>query len=164
MVMHNKTMNVLKKMILKISAKQRGFTLIELLVVIAIIGVLSALLMTNFVGIRQRARDGQRKSDLRQIQSAVELYRADNAEYPAEAAFSTCGATSLVSGSTTYMKKIPCDPLTNAPYYYEGTSTNYCLRSCLENENDAQISSGSGSCSGLPACVSPLVNFTVENP
>ncbi|MDP2672104.1 MAG: type II secretion system protein, partial [Candidatus Daviesbacteria bacterium] len=51
----------------------RGFTLIELLVAIAIIGILSSFLLSNFVGVRQRARDGVRKSDLRQIQSALEL-------------------------------------------------------------------------------------------
>ena len=60
----------------------KGFTLIELLVAISIIGVLSSFLLANFVGIRQRARDGVRKSDLRQIQSALELYRSDQSKYP----------------------------------------------------------------------------------
>lgn len=56
----------------------KGFTLIELLVVLVIIASLATLLTANFVGVRQRGRDAQRKSDLRQIQSAFELYRADN--------------------------------------------------------------------------------------
>ncbi len=34
--------------------KKNGFSLIELLVVISIIGVLSAVLMINFVGTRER--------------------------------------------------------------------------------------------------------------
>ncbi|MBI2195693.1 MAG: type II secretion system protein [Candidatus Levybacteria bacterium] len=62
--------------------REKGFTLVELLIVIAIIGVLTTLLMANFIGVRQRARDAQRKSDLRQIQSALELYRSDQGSYP----------------------------------------------------------------------------------
>jgi general secretion pathway protein G len=131
---------------MKITLFQKGFTLIELLVVVAIIGILSALLMSNFVGIRQRARDGQRKSDLRQIQSALELYRADNGSYPTDPAIFTGGSivcnVALSSGGVTYMKSIPCDPLGTASsplfYQYVGTTANYCIRACLENTNDSQ--------------------------
>ena len=66
----------------KIYNSKKGFTLIELLVVIGIIGILSGLLMANFIGVRQRSRDGTRKSNLSQIQSAVELYRSDQGSYP----------------------------------------------------------------------------------
>ena len=59
-----------------------GFTLIELLVVIAIIGILTTFLVANFVGVKSRARDGQRKSDLRNIQAALEIYRSDKSVYP----------------------------------------------------------------------------------
>ena len=55
----------------------KGFTLLELLVVIGIIGVLAALSLPNFMSARARARDGQRKSDLVQIQKAFELYKFD---------------------------------------------------------------------------------------
>jgi hypothetical protein len=65
------------------------------------------------------------------------------------------------------MKKVPCDPLNTSPatsYQYLGSSGNYCLRACLENANDADISNGS-SCGGLNNCAgSPSPNFTVENP
>ena len=56
---------------------KKAFTLIELLVVIAIIGSLSALFLPNFMAVRERARDSQRKSDLKQIQKAFELYKQD---------------------------------------------------------------------------------------
>ena len=90
--------------------RTRGFTLIELLVAISIIGVLSSFLLANFVGVRQRARDGVRKSDLRQIQSALELYRSDKGTYPSS--LPPCGSP-LQDTSTppvVYMQKIPCDP------------------------------------------------------
>lgn len=118
----------------KLLSISKGFTLIELLVVIAIIGLLSAFLVANFVGVRQRARDTQRKSDLRQIQAALELYRSDIGSYPAS--LPACGG-SLVSGSSTYMKIVPCDPLGGAYTYSQSTST-YSVIACLENSNDSQ--------------------------
>src|SRR5438045_4975974 len=92
---------------------QKGFTLIELLIVIVIIGVLSTLVTANLIGVRQRARDGQRKADLRQLQSALELYRSDNGSYPAS--LPACGSP-LNLGSSVYMQKIPCDPTNTGQY------------------------------------------------
>jgi len=118
---------------------KKGFTLIELLVVIAIIGMLSALLVPNFMGARERARDAQRKSDLKQIQKALEMYRQDQTLYPTATSgrFGTCGS-SFSSGSTIYMNKIPCDPLAPTPYYYSPNNTNltFQLCACLENKAD----------------------------
>ena len=144
---------------------RRGFTLIELLIVIAIIGVLAALLMANFVGVRERARDAQRKSDLRQIQSALELYRADKGTYPD--AISCGNIFSDVTVTTTYMSKVPCDPLNTAPFVYTYTSVNsnsgYYIYTCLENINDSQkdTSNNSTSCSDP---TTPSWSFTVQNP
>lgn len=53
---------------------KEAFTLIELLVVISIIGVLTTLVFSNLNAIRERARDTQRKSDLKQYQTALETY------------------------------------------------------------------------------------------
>ncbi len=116
---------------------ERGFTLIELLIVIAIIGILTTLLMVNFIGIRQRARDAERKSDLRQIQAALELYHADTGTYPST--LPVCGST-FSSNGVTYMQKIPCDPLNSGDFRYTYTynGSTYNLKSCLENVNDSQ--------------------------
>jgi general secretion pathway protein G len=126
---------------------KQGFTLIELLIVIAIIGVLATLLMSNFVGVRQRARDAQQKSDLRQIQSALEIYRADNSSYPslgnADGNFpSSCGpGVKFALSGTTYMQTVPCDPL-GVSYTYISPIPNepgtYSITACLENTSDTQ--------------------------
>lgn len=73
---------------------KKGFTLVELLVVISIIGVLSAILMVNFVGTRERARDSQKIQDLNSIRNALRLYYNDFQSYPVSA---SCGGTCLTS-------------------------------------------------------------------
>ena len=140
--------------------KSEGFTLIELLVAISIIGVLSSFLLANFVGVRQRARDGVRKSDLRQIQSALELYRSDLSTYPSSP-LPGCGFP-LVAGNTTYMQKIPCDPSNGAIYVYTVGSgnTTYSIFACLENGNDGQLDIPKTNCSGSTT----LWKYTLQNP
>lgn len=144
--------------------KKKGFTLIELLVTISIIAVLTTLLMANFIGIRQRGRDGQRKSNLYQLQSALELYRSDHGVYPT--ALATCGTGASLNYTdpttlavTVYMQTIPCDPLTRSPFKYASTAgTTYSLIACLENKQDADKDATD------TTCLSPYVTFKVVNP
>ncbi len=148
----------------KFSIKE-GFTLIELLVVIAIIGILSSFLVSNFIGVRQRGRDGTRKSDLRQVQAALELYRSDQGTYPAS--LPACGS-SLTGGTSTYMQKTPCDPLnTTTQYSYctANSNNNYAIRACLENANDSQIDAAGATFACAPtACGSGYYGYTLQNP
>lgn len=66
--------------------KKKGFTLIELLVVISIIGLLSSVVLTSLNSARGRARDARRISEIRQLQSALEVYYSKYNSYPALAA------------------------------------------------------------------------------
>lgn len=118
--------------------KNHGFTLIELLIVLAIIGTLTSFLMVNFLGAKSRARDGQRKADMRQLQVAFEQYRADLGTYP-PAPLPACGS-GLTSNGKVYMQKIPCDPMNQSQFIYNYTTTGYTynLVVCLENTNDSQ--------------------------
>lgn len=61
----------------------KAFTLIELLVVISIIGILAGLSIFGLDSYFQTARDTQRKSDLKQYQTALETYaNKNNGLYP----------------------------------------------------------------------------------
>ncbi len=75
-------------MFIKRSRSGKGFTLIEVLVVVAIIGILTAILIANYNDARKNSRDKIRKSDLKSLQLALELYKAQNGRYPAAG----CGA------------------------------------------------------------------------
>jgi len=125
--------------------KFEGFTLIELLVVIAIIGTLSALFLPNFMSARERARDSQRKSDLRQIQKAIELYKQDQVDssVPVQLpAKNTCWSSEANCTGNIYMNKFPADPNRSAAlrdeyFYSPGTDLiTYTLCACLENKAD----------------------------
>src|SRR5260221_2524412 len=156
---------------------RKGFTLIELLIVVAIIGILAALLMTNFVAIRQRARDAQRKSDLRQMQSSLELYRSDNGAYPITGAGvytitqTNCPTPgSFSANNVTYMQKIPCDPngtsyYNSGNYYYSSTDgSTYTLAACIENANDTDTNVSASAPIGLSGCPAGNKYFILLNP
>jgi len=120
---------------------KRAFTLIELLVVIAIIGSLSALFLPNFMAARERARDSQRKSDLRQIQKAFELYKQDQTPTALPVALPTsnvCWSSAVNCTGNIYMNKFPGDPnrTPNDYYYVDNGDLTYTLCACLENKAD----------------------------
>ncbi|MBU1146489.1 type II secretion system GspH family protein [Patescibacteria group bacterium] len=72
---------------------KKGFTLIELLVVIAIIGLLSTLAVVALTSARTKARDSKRVADMKQVQTAMELYYSATNGYPVCAGLvSTCVA------------------------------------------------------------------------
>ena len=61
----------------RVRLRVRGFTLTELLVVIAIIAVTAAILFSVFIRAKGAAYEVPCTSNLRQIWSAVEVYRSD---------------------------------------------------------------------------------------
>ena len=124
---------------------KKGFTLIELLVVIAIIGVLSTLAVVALGSARQKANDAKRLSDIKQVQTALELYYTDHNSYPTTTAAyvnlgddnrkclnSTLGFTTD-NCDTPYMGLVPKDPTTNVFYQYKSvTGTSYIITGSLD--------------------------------
>lgn len=117
-----------------------GFTLIELLVVIVIIGILATLATISLNGVRTKARDARRISDIKQIQTALELYRNEENKYPADLEVAT-GRSFSSPGGSVYMTKVPSNPTpwseiscTNpTDYVYRQTDggASYTLTYCL---------------------------------
>lgn len=60
----------------------KGFTFIELLVALSIVGILVTILMVGAGSTRKSARVAQRVSDMKQVQSALDLYYTNNRSYP----------------------------------------------------------------------------------
>lgn len=69
--------------------KQTGFTIVELLIVIVVIGILAAITIVAYNGVRDRANDTRRQSDIKNVQTIVEKYAADNGTYPSTGGLST---------------------------------------------------------------------------
>jgi general secretion pathway protein G len=99
------------------SSKESGFTLIEIMVVMVILGLLVAVVAPNILGRGEEARIGVAKTQLRNISSALDLYKLDNFNYPS----TEQGLEALVSkpsGSPEaknwnkggYLPSVPKDP------------------------------------------------------
>lgn len=93
---------------------KKAFTLIELLVVIAIIALLSTLSVVALGGARAKARDARRLSDIKQIQTALEMYLDSSGTYPA----SLTAGTPLSYGGLVFLLEVPSDPISSNQYVY----------------------------------------------
>ncbi len=139
--------------------KESGFTLLELLIVIVIIGILALLIIPNISSAPKKARDTQRKTDLRAAQKALEEYFVSNQAYPISASATdiTTALVPLSTGSAPPLKTIPTDPKNVSPYTYLYTSTDgqtFTLTACLENGGDSTTST--------VAAVSPCTTKTFQ--
>lgn len=124
----------------------KGFTLIELLVVIAIIGLLSAVMLAPIQSSRKKARDAKRSSEMKNIQTALQVYFDDNGTYPVVTAGVDTGwrsqcasyggyANNMVMPGLVpnYLPRLPVDPLNTATagneycYLYRSNGSEYKL-------------------------------------
>lgn len=113
----------------RLFSKKSGITLIEILIVVTLIAVLMAAIGFYFQGVMPKARDGQRKADLRKIATALESFRSDWGGYPVGMYMNLSGGNMQGSGCGTgtvlepYLPEVPCDP-EGGPYYYDNPVVN----------------------------------------
>lgn len=138
------------------SNKKKAFTLIELLVVIAIIGILATVSVIALQNARAKSRDAKRAGDMKQIQTALELFFNDKNRYPTADEFNSGSIFSTsTSGTSTYMQVVP-----SAPTPVDGNCTsiqNTFSYSQTENGNSYTISLCLGNTTGTldsgPKCL-----------
>ena len=110
----------------------QGFTLLEIIVVVAIIAILAAYIAPKVTGRVDDARIAKAKSDIRVLESSLELYKLDNFVYPA----SGQGLDALVNKPSGldlrnwrdggYIKKLTKDPWGNEyRYLYPGSNGEF---------------------------------------
>ena len=149
---------------------QSGFTLIELMVVIAIIGILSSVVMSSLDDARASARDSVRRTELRQVQIAMENYYNKYGTYRvANAGWNNGGngwfgyedgsTYSTAISRVLYNEGFLSEPLVDAPfnssavqpeymmYLCEG-GTRYSITSTLERPTPEDIEHAYNACNG----------------
>ena len=104
----------------------RGFTLLEIIVVVFILSLLAAIVAPRIIGRTDDARIAEAKVQIRNFETALKLFKLDNAFYPS----TEQGLVTLVEkpvtgqvpqryreGGYLEQRKIPVDPWGN-PYVY----------------------------------------------
>jgi general secretion pathway protein G len=103
--------------------RQRGFTLIEIMVVVVILSVLGALVVPQIIDKVDVAKVKRAQSDIRAIQTALDLYRLDNFKYPTteqglQALVKQPNDSTLTNyAAAGYLKSLPKDPWGNVYQY-----------------------------------------------
>jgi len=118
--------NIKKTGLLHFVSGRDGFTLLELVIVIAILSLLAAIIAPKMMGRADDAKIADAKVQIRNLETALKLYKLDNGSYPD----TEQGLEALIEKPTTgnvpkqyreggYLeqKKIPLDPWGN-PYIY----------------------------------------------
>lgn len=124
----------------------------------------------NPVGQLMKARDAQRKSDLAQIQRALETYYNDFGYYPPQCTATdfrikrldgNCvvwGSTLSTTNFSPYINSVPNDPLSSQNYVYYSSPTtgaqSYYLYTSLERgAQDPQACNQGAQCTNVPVGV-----------
>jgi general secretion pathway protein G len=101
----------------QLAEKQGGFSLIELIAVVAILGILAAVVAPKIFNQPGKARMAKAKTEISNIQSALQMYKLENFNYPS----TDQGLQALVEQPTGdpeapnwqeggYLDRLPKDP------------------------------------------------------
>jgi len=99
-----------------------GFTLLEVLLVVSIVGLLSSAVFINFSLQIKKSHDAKRKTDVHELQVALETYYTDQGYYPPGLPPAGQPLTSP-DGQTVYLSRIQKDPMEKDPLLYVYNAT-----------------------------------------
>ena len=118
-----------------LSRRGGGFTLVEILIVVLLLGILAAIVIPQFTGATDEARENVLRETLRNLRTQINVYRAhhrdtspgypdgDEDQAPTEAAFieQMTQATDVYGDPTAavkpfgpYLRSMPVNPLNNS--------------------------------------------------
>ena len=135
-----------------------GFTIIELIFVVIVIGILSGIMLVAYTGVRQEARDSERKYELEILASAIDKYYLSNGHYPMPSGWCTQISntasgydTAFASELAPYLDEVPYDPIHKGTYqgylYRNVGDASYYLYAELEGED--RVDDGFSGCSRI---------------
>ncbi len=139
--------------------RTRGFTLIELLVVIAIIGILSSVILASLNTARTRGNDAARISNVKALETAMELYYNDNNTYPQ---YQTADNGYAISNLASYLTPkaiavIPKNLIDDSDQYVWGAYNSYGFY--IYTEGNGWCKTGANVNTGWWGSSVPLCNF-----
>ena len=105
-----------------IPSRLKGVTLIELMIVIVILGILATLVVPRFLDRPEEARRTKAKVEIRNLESALGLFKADTGRFPStseglDALVNDPGIAGWKADGYLQHGKVPDDPWRN-PYLY----------------------------------------------
>lgn len=143
----------------------RGFTLIELLVVVSIVSLISSVAMYSTAQARVKAEDAKKKSEVRQIETAIAIKKSATGRVPRNY---NCSGTYCSGGTGTavalegttafnasmqelvnegYLSSIPNSKDDSYVYYADSGASNAAFGASL---NTGSVNSARNSCPSMP--------------
>lgn len=121
-------------------SRRRGFTIVELLIVIVVIGILAAIVIVAYNGIKARADEASLQSEVSQLNKKLLVYKVTNSDaLPIDA---STGGFTVANNHTLYYRVTP-------------DGKNYCLASSMQGDPTVAYSATStqpavkkGTCEG----------------
>lgn len=127
----------------------KAFTLVELIIVITILAILATIAFMSFQGYNKNARDWNRATSLKTIETGLDLYSIQTWVYPEPEWTISTGSINTIDGEQILVKKwviwdntsrvvrlntTPKDPLSLTNYVYATTNDNreYQIGTVLE--------------------------------
>ena len=135
-----------KKLAKRLKNNRKGFSLTELMIVMSIVSTTATLAGAQMDDILPMARDAQRKANIKQVQTALNIYYNDHEQYPiSETNEPTVQGYQMIKGvlesaDETYVPEMPHDPLNTDQYVFKYWSDGQKFKLAFETEDPSDQS------------------------